>query len=146
MSLLDWQRPGFHRRSRFPASWCSFGGQKGNAAQWFHSSFWRWQVGSTWSSPCAPAALWSRGRWQSHHQHCRFREAQHQHQGMRSFRLIQGDIDAWGWVSGAVTQPSQPQISSMQVVVAAELVVREKQQCVRCSLWWGRGRQYTVPI
>lgn len=33
-----------------------------------------------------------------------------------------------------------------QVVVAAELVDGKKQQCVRCSVWWGRGRQYTVPI
>lgn len=89
MSLLDWQRPGFHRRSRFPASYCSFGGQKGSAAQWFHSSFWRWQEGSTWSCPCAPAALWSHGRWQSHHRHCGFRETQHQYQGMRRYRSIQ---------------------------------------------------------
>lgn len=43
-------------------------------------------------------------------------------------------------------QASQPGISSSQVVVAAELVVREKQQCVIRSMWWGREPQYTAPI
>lgn len=67
------------------------------------------------------------------------KHGQHQHGGIISQILTREDTGARGWVRAAVAQPSQPALSLAQVVVAAELVVREKRQCVRCSIWWGEG-------
>lgn len=49
-----------------------------------------------------------------------------------------------------LSHPSQPALSLAKVVVAAELVVREKKQRVRRSIWWEEGEvgdlQYRVQI